>query len=180
MNDCMFISQRKYATELLNKFGMAHCKPTSVPMNATDKLMVDDCEVMKEPKQFRCLVGGLIYLTHTRPDIAFGVTGLKVYTEALNNSFRGRKKNAKVYSYALEFCLWYGKGKHIRLEGYIDSELSGPTKNHKSISANVFSVGSSAVTWSSRKHKSWRYPRLKMNSLQPMLLLVKQFGYENC
>ena len=69
--DGIFICQQKYATELLKRFNLLYCKITATPMNLNEKLQVDDGNKQTNEKQFRSLVGGLIYLTHTRLDMAF-------------------------------------------------------------------------------------------------------------
>lgn len=71
--DSIFISQSKYAKDLLNKFGMLNSNPADTPMNFYEKLQQDDGAQMTDPRKFRSLVGGLIYLTHTRPDIGYFV-----------------------------------------------------------------------------------------------------------
>ncbi|XP_016752674.1 uncharacterized mitochondrial protein AtMg00810-like [Gossypium hirsutum] len=71
--DGIFISQRKYAKDFLSKFGMLNCKPATTPMNINQKLQQEDREEMADVNRFRSLVGGLIYLMHIRPDIAFPV-----------------------------------------------------------------------------------------------------------
>ena len=65
----IFILQKKYAKDLFKKFGMLNCKPTTTPMNLNEKVQQNDSIEMTDAQQFRSLVGGLIYLTHTRPDI---------------------------------------------------------------------------------------------------------------
>ena len=71
--NCIFISQMKYATDLLKKFGMLNCKGAATPMYLNEKLQIEDDTGMTDAKAFKSLVGGLIYLTHTRHDIAFSV-----------------------------------------------------------------------------------------------------------
>ncbi|KAL4018557.1 hypothetical protein IC575_022155 [Cucumis melo] len=54
----IFISQKKYAKDLLKKFGMINCKPTTTPMNVNEKLQQNDVAEMADAQQFRSLVGG--------------------------------------------------------------------------------------------------------------------------
>jgi Reverse transcriptase (RNA-dependent DNA polymerase) len=72
-SDSIFVSQRKYAKDLLKKFEMHNCKPASTPMNVNEKLVKEDGTGSTDGTKFRSLVGGLIYLTHTRPDISYAV-----------------------------------------------------------------------------------------------------------
>ena len=73
VEDGVFVSQRKYAVDLLKKFNMLNCKVVATPMNSNEKLQAEDGTERADARRFRSLVGGLIYLTHTRPDIAFAV-----------------------------------------------------------------------------------------------------------
>ena len=72
--DGIFVSQEKYALDLLKKFNMLNYKSFATPMNANEKLMTDDGTPKLDGKFFRSLVGGLLYLTHSHPDIMFAVS----------------------------------------------------------------------------------------------------------
>jgi hypothetical protein len=69
----VFISQKKYTGELLNKFGMVDCNPLSTPMEQNLKLTSKQGNEFEDETKYRQLVGSLIYLTTTRPDISFVV-----------------------------------------------------------------------------------------------------------
>ncbi|KAA0042237.1 Retrovirus-related Pol polyprotein from transposon TNT 1-94 [Cucumis melo var. makuwa] len=67
----IFISQKKYAKDPLKKFGMLNCKSATTPMNLNEKPQQNDGAEMANAQRFRSLIGGLIYLTHTRSDISY-------------------------------------------------------------------------------------------------------------
>ena len=67
----MFVSQKKYASYLLKRFGMVNCKVASTPMNVNEKLQLENGIERADARNFGSLVGGLIYLAHTRPNISF-------------------------------------------------------------------------------------------------------------
>ena len=67
------MSQRKYALDILQDTGLTGARPDKLPMEQYLKLIPDDGELLKDPVKYRRLVGRLIYLTVTRPDIAFSV-----------------------------------------------------------------------------------------------------------
>ncbi|GJU32871.1 ribonuclease H-like domain-containing protein [Tanacetum coccineum] len=69
---CMFLSQKKYALELLDRAYMANCNPTRTPVDTKSKLGSDGVPI-SDPTLYRSLVGGLQYLTFTRPDISYAV-----------------------------------------------------------------------------------------------------------
>lgn len=73
----MFLSQRKYALDIINKVGLLASKPVSTPMEVNQKLMRDEKEsqspACKDPVRFRRIVGRLVHLTITRPDLSYAV-----------------------------------------------------------------------------------------------------------
>ena len=71
--DGIFVCQKKYAADLLKRFNMANCEVAHTPMNINEKLQRKDGKEKTNSRPFRSLVGGLNYLTHTRPDIAFSI-----------------------------------------------------------------------------------------------------------
>ncbi|RVW26484.1 Retrovirus-related Pol polyprotein from transposon RE2 [Vitis vinifera] len=68
------VSQRKYVLDLLNETGMLGCKPAETPMDTTVKLEESDGSAPVDKGRYQRLVGKLIYLSHTRPDIGFSVS----------------------------------------------------------------------------------------------------------
>ena len=72
---CLHLNQQKYASELLRRAGLLKCAPMTTPMASTDKLSSTDVTLLSadESTRYRSIVGGLQYLTMTRPDIAFAV-----------------------------------------------------------------------------------------------------------
>lgn len=72
--DGIFVCQKKYVADLLKRFNMLYCEVAVTPMNVNEKLQCEDGTEAANPRFFKTLVGGLNYLTHTRPDIAFPVS----------------------------------------------------------------------------------------------------------
>lgn len=72
--DAVFICQKKYAREILKKFCMENCSSTTTPMNQKEKFSKDDGADKVDEQKFRSLIGCLMYLTATRPDIMFSVS----------------------------------------------------------------------------------------------------------
>lgn len=69
----LFLSQRQYCLEILERAGMTDCKPCSTPVDTTSKLSSIDGSPVADPKDYRSLAGALQYLTFTRPDIQYVV-----------------------------------------------------------------------------------------------------------
>ena len=71
--DGIFISQEKYAKNLIKRFGLDSKKHTSTPMSSSVKLSLDVVIVDVDPTLYRSMIGSLFYLIASRPDIAFSV-----------------------------------------------------------------------------------------------------------
>ena len=74
-SDGLFLSQRQYAVELLQRAGMAECHPAPTPVDTHAKLSATDGVLLseKDASEYRSLAGALQYLTLTRPDLAYAV-----------------------------------------------------------------------------------------------------------
>ncbi|KAL4030973.1 hypothetical protein IC575_009228 [Cucumis melo] len=68
------VSQRKYTLDLLTKTGMLGCRPADTPIEFNCKLGNFDDQVPVDKEQYQHLVGKLVYLSYTRPDISFAVS----------------------------------------------------------------------------------------------------------
>jgi histone deacetylase 1/2 len=84
MNDGILLSQSKYASDLLKKVGMEHCKPVATPLSVSEKLSayVGNPLGPEDATKYRSIVGALQYLTLTRPDISFSVNKVCQYLHA--------------------------------------------------------------------------------------------------
>ena len=75
----IFLSQRKYAVEILKRFGMMDCKPMTTPMMIYLKLLGDTSSEVVDATLYRQMIGALMYLTNTRPGICFAINTLSHY-----------------------------------------------------------------------------------------------------
>ncbi|MCO5559566.1 hypothetical protein L7F22_013167 [Adiantum nelumboides] len=69
----IWLLQKKYGLDMLMKYGMADCKPISTPLDQNLKLRIDEEEVLDDAIVYRRIVGSLIYMTISRPDLSFAV-----------------------------------------------------------------------------------------------------------
>ena len=69
----LFLSQRQYALDLLQRAGMSDCHSTTTPVDCKSKLSASDGAPVADPSEYRSIAGALQYLTLTRPDIAYAV-----------------------------------------------------------------------------------------------------------
>ena len=76
----IFLNQGKYVVEILKRFDMLECKAMATPMDTTLKLLADESSELVDVTQYRQIIGSLMYLTNTRPDICFVVNTLSSST----------------------------------------------------------------------------------------------------
>ena len=148
------MSQRKYIEDMLVQHCMKGCKPAPTPMNSNEKLQAYDGSGEADALKYRSLIGKLIYLTHTRPDISYVVGMMSRFMGKPTKHHQGVAKRVIRYLVGTqEFGLWYTKTNQCKLEGYTDSEWAGFIDDRKSTSSMVFSLGSSPISWCSKKQK---------------------------
>ena len=77
--DEIFLNQGKYTVEILKRFGMLDCKDMTTPMTTNLKLLNDDTSETADATLYRKIIGSLMYLTNTLPDVCFVVNTLSQY-----------------------------------------------------------------------------------------------------
>uniref|UniRef100_A0A251UJX2 Putative ribonuclease H-like domain-containing protein n=1 Tax=Helianthus annuus TaxID=4232 RepID=A0A251UJX2_HELAN len=147
-------SQQKYARNLLEKFKMENCHALSTPMEYGLKLSKEDPGDEVDQNIYRSLVGCLMYLTNTRPDILFAVNKLTQFMERPKKShWEARKRILRYIKGTTNHGIIYSKGSKGKLVGFSDSDYAGSIDDSKSTSGYVFHLGSGAVAWQSKKQK---------------------------
>ncbi|GKA15140.1 retrovirus-related pol polyprotein from transposon TNT 1-94 [Tanacetum coccineum] len=126
MEDGIFFNQSKYIKEMLKKFGLEDSKPMKTPMSSDTKLTKDEeCESVDSTK-YRGMIGSLLYLTASRPDIMFSVCLCARFQEAPKTSHLEAVK--RIFRYikgTTHLGLWYPKGTGIETIVYADSDHAG-------------------------------------------------------
>jgi hypothetical protein len=152
MKQGTFVHQAKYTKDLMKKFNMAKLKPVSTPMSSTASLGPDEDGVAMDQREYRSMIGSLLYLTVTRPDIQFTV-GLCVCFQASQCSSH-RTTVQRIFRYLKhtpEFQIWYSASSSLDLVGFSDADFAGCGIDRKSTSGTCHFLGSSLVCWSYQK-----------------------------
>ncbi|GJV40888.1 putative ribonuclease H-like domain-containing protein [Tanacetum coccineum] len=129
----IFISQDKYVGEILKKFGFTEVKTASTPMETQKPLLKDEDGEEVDVHMYRSMIGSLMYLTSSRPDIMFAVCACARYQvnpkvshlHAVKRIFRYLKGQPKL-------DLWYPKDSPFDLVAYTDSDYAGASLDRKS------------------------------------------------
>ncbi|KAL3534236.1 hypothetical protein ACH5RR_002697 [Cinchona calisaya] len=154
-DDGVFICQKKYAENILVKFGMHGCKPMTTPLVVNEKLVKDDGDKRANPTLYRSLVGNLLYLTATRPDIMFATSLLSRFMNNPSQLHLGAVKRLLRYiKGTTNFGLKFSKGASTTLYGFCDSDWAGCHDDMKSTSGYCFTLGSAMFSWVSKKQQS--------------------------
>ncbi|XP_020236278.1 uncharacterized protein LOC109815872, partial [Cajanus cajan] len=147
LNDGTFISQSKYCNELLKKFGMDGCKEAATP-----NLDLDEKGTTVENSKFRGIIGSLLYLIASRPNIIFVVClCARFQANPKESHLKFVKRIPKYLKGTINVRLWYPKGVSLSLIGYSDSDYAGCRIDRKSKSGTCHLHGSALVSWHSKK-----------------------------
>lgn len=146
------ISQRKYVLDLLKETGMLGCRPVETPMDPNIKIgMKKDCPQVDKGRYQR-LVGKLIYLSHTRPDIGFVVS---VMSQFMNNP---TEEHMEAVYRVLRYLkgtpgkgLLFKKNSSRNIKVYSDADWAGSQSDRRSTSGYCTFVWGNLVTWRSKK-----------------------------
>jgi Reverse transcriptase (RNA-dependent DNA polymerase) len=147
----LFLSQRKYVLDLLKETDKLGAKPTGTPIETNIKLGLEDGEPLPDIGQYQRLIGKLIYLTVTRPDIVFAVSIVSQFMHA------PRTSHLSTIDIILRYLkgtpgqgIWMKKNVTNNVVGYSDADWARSC-DRKSTTGFCTFVGGNLVTWKSKK-----------------------------
>ncbi|WVZ58182.1 hypothetical protein U9M48_008477 [Paspalum notatum var. saurae] len=119
-----FVHQAKYTKDILKKFDMGDSKPMTTPMSTNTALDADEDGEAVDQKEFRGMIGSLLFLMATKPDIQFAVCLCARYQASPRTSHRQAVKRIFRYlKFTPELDLWYSSGSSLSLRGFSDACL---------------------------------------------------------
>ena len=134
---------------------MGDCRPMSTPMITNWKKLPASETGLVDPTLYRQLIGSLMYLVNTRPNICFAVNSLSQFmVEPRRVHWVAAKHVLRYLQGTVHYGLDYRQGDGVRLVGYIDSDWAGCASDRKSTSGYYFDLGSTVVSCFIRKQKS--------------------------
>lgn len=148
----IFVCQRKYTKDVLKKFAMSESKPVQSPIVPGSKLNKDVEGTAVDDTYFKQIVGNLLYLTATRPDIMFSVSLISRYmSKPTEMHLQAAKRILRYLKGTTSYGIFYKKGGEENLLAFTDSDYAGDEDDSKSTSGYVFLLSSGAVSWMSKK-----------------------------
>ena len=147
-DDGIFICQTKYKKDVLKRFNMLNCNPTSTPVATGLKLRKEDKGTKVYPSFFKILVGNLMYMTATRPNIMYAVSLISRFMETpMDSHWLIRKMIFRYITGTRDYGILYSKSSDdFILVGYTYSDFTGNIDDIKSTSGYIFHLGSGAIS----------------------------------
>ncbi|GKA63492.1 putative ribonuclease H-like domain-containing protein [Tanacetum coccineum] len=150
--DGIFISQDKYVADILKKFDFCSIRTATTLIESNKPLVKDEDDVDVDVHVYRSMIGSLIYLTASRPDIMFAVcayarfqvTPKASHLQVVKRIFRYLKHQPK-------FGLWYPRDSRFELEALSDSDYGGASLDKKSTIGGCQFLGRRLISWQCKK-----------------------------
>jgi len=146
------LCQRKYCLDLIDDLDLLGAKPVSTPSDPTVKLHHDSSAPYLDIPSYRRLMGRLLHLNTTRPDITFITQQLSQFLTNLSQVHYN--VGMRVLKY-LKSCpgsgIFFPRYSNIHLQGFSDADWAGCKDTRRSISGKCFFIGKSLISWRTKK-----------------------------
>ncbi|CAH9094710.1 unnamed protein product [Cuscuta europaea] len=152
LSDGIFINQSKYILEMLKRFNIDSKSSMPTPMSPTNKLDSDPSGKSVDATNYRAIIGSLLYLTSSRPDIVFSTClCARFQANPKESHLTAVRRILRYLKGTVHLGLWYPKHSGFDLVGYSDADFAGCRMDRKSTSGAVQFLGDKLVCWSSKK-----------------------------
>nr|KAJ0214373.1 hypothetical protein LSAT_V11C400171290 [Lactuca sativa] len=147
----LFLSQAKYAHDIVSRAGLLDAKPMPTPL-ASSVSMVRDGVLFDDPTHYRSLVGALQYLTITRPDISYVVNQVSQYLAAPTvDHFQAVKRLIRYVKGTITYGLTFSRPSRTTIVGYSDVDWARCLDTRRSTYGYSIFLGGNLVSWSAKK-----------------------------
>ncbi|KAG5253229.1 RmlC cupins superfamily protein [Salix suchowensis] len=146
------LCQRKYTLDLLKETGMASSKPVAFPIPQNHRLSSDCGDPLQDPRQYRRLIGRLIYLTISHPDITYGVQLLSQFMQ------KPCQPHLDAAYHVLRYLksspgqgLFFPSQNDLQIKAYCDADWASCPMTRRSITGFYIFLGTAPISWKSKK-----------------------------
>ncbi|GKE15104.1 hypothetical protein Tco_1422681 [Tanacetum coccineum] len=151
----IFLNQSKYASEIIKKIGLLTSDSVDTPMVEKNKLDKDLHGTPVDATLYRGMIGSLMYLTSSRPDLIYAICLCAQYQAKPTKKHLNTVK--RIFQYlkgTINMGLWYSKDTYMYLTAYANTDHAGCQDTRCSTSGSAQFLGDKLVSWSSKKQKS--------------------------
>ncbi|GJV38428.1 putative ribonuclease H-like domain-containing protein [Tanacetum coccineum] len=150
--DGIFIGQDKYVQEILKKFNLESVRTATTPYEAPKPKSKNELDNPVNVHLYRSMIGSLMYLTTSRPDIMFAVSACsRNQVTPTTSNLEALKKIFKYLKGQPKLGLWYPRESPFVLEDYSDSDYVGANKDRKSTTSGCQFLGRRLISWQCKK-----------------------------
>ncbi|GJW49417.1 retrovirus-related pol polyprotein from transposon TNT 1-94 [Tanacetum coccineum] len=150
----IFINQSKYASKIVKKYGLLSTDSVDTPMVEKNKLDEDLQGTPVDATLYRGMIGSLMYLTSSRPDLIYAVCLCARYqAKPTEKHLQAVKRIFRYLKGTINMGLWYSKDTDMSLTAYADADHAGCQDTRRSTSGSAQFLGDKLVSWSSKKQK---------------------------
>lgn len=175
-NNGLFLSQQKYAEEILERAGMTACKPCPTPIDTKGKLSAKSGDPYDDPTKYRRLAGALQYLTFTRPDISYAVQQVCLFMHAPKiEHMESLKRILRYVQGTIDYGMHLYTSSIHSVLSYTDADWGGCPDTRRSTSGYCMFLGDNLISWSSK-----RQPTISKSSAEAEYRGVANVVSESC
>ena len=149
------ICQRKYCLDLLHESGLLGAKLAKTPLDHSTRLHQDEGKPYEDVASYRRLIGKLLYLNNTRPDITFATQQLSQFlSKPSMTHYNAACRVVKYLKGSPGRGLFFPRKPEIQLLGFSDVDWGGCLDSRRSISGYCFFLGASLISWRAKKQQT--------------------------
>ncbi|XP_060201943.1 uncharacterized mitochondrial protein AtMg00810-like [Lycium barbarum] len=177
----LFLSQKKYAEEIIERASMSSCRPSATPVDTKPKLSATSTSPFKDPSLYRSLAGALQYLTFTRPDISYAVQQICLFMHnPMEVHMNDLKRIVRYIKGTLDHGLHLYPSKPTTLISYTDADWGGSLDTRRSTSGYCVFLGDNLISWSAKRQATMSRSSAEAEYRGVANVVVESFGYAIC
>ncbi|KAL2249557.1 UNVERIFIED_CONTAM: Retrovirus-related Pol polyprotein from transposon RE2 [Sesamum indicum] len=148
----LLATQNKYTADIIQDMGLTHATSKNTPLPTGIKLSSNDSEPLPEPSRYRRLIGRLLYLNFTRPDITYGVQQLSQFLhKPCQIHWDAAVHLVKYLKGAPATGIFFSSNNTLNLTAFCDADWGGCTETRKSLTGFSIFLGNTPISWKSKK-----------------------------
>lgn len=185
----IYLSQQKYATDIVSEVGLLCCKPVGSPIDQNHLLSLATGRLLEDPQRYRRLVGRLIYLSATRPDLTYAIHTLSQFMHCpQEDHWLAALKVVRYLKGTLGQGIIFSAKTSFHFTGLCDLDWTACPLTRRSLTGWIVQLGSSLISWQTRKQDTVSCSSAKAEyralneitrELKWVKTLLKKMGYDH-